>query len=156
MILKNKIIGIFVVGLLISTILPIATMAGSESDPEITVDMESKLRVGVFGASIMALRQAGGIIWNDGLDTIRDIQYIFTIRGGYDNSINITISDDAGDGDIEVNQVHTISTKEAQGYGPVTLTMTATSSNTDEATATSQGFQIGSYTISKTWLMAWF
>ena len=154
--MKKKIIGILVAGLLISTILPIATMAGSESDPEITAHLESKLRVGIFGASIMALRQAGGIIWNDGLDTIRDVQYTFTIRGGYNNSINITISDDAGDGDIEVNQVYTISTNEAQGYGPVTLTMTATSSNADEATATSQGFQIGSYTISKTWLMTWF
>lgn len=153
--MKRKIIGILVAGLLISNILPIATMAGSENDPEITAHLESKL-VGIFGASIMALRQAGGIIWNDGIDTIRDVQYTFTIRGGYDNSINMTISDDAGDGDIEVNQVYTISTNEAQGYGPVTLTMTATSSNADEATATSQGFQIGSYTISKTWLMAWF
>ena len=137
--------------LMISVLFSITVSSGSEGDSE------SKLRVGVFGASMLALRQAGGIIWNDGLDTIRDVQYTFTIRGGYDNSINITISDDAGiDGDIEVNQVYTISTNKAKGYGPVTLTMTATSSNADEATATSQGFQIGSHTISKTWLMAWF
>ena len=154
--MKKKIIGIFVAVLLISTIIPIATMAGSQIDPENTVNLESKLIVGVFGASIMALRHAGGIIWNDGLETIRDARYTFTIRGGFDNSINITLSDDVGDGDIEVNQVVTILTKEAKGFGPVTLTMTATSSNADEATATSKGFQIGSYTISKTWLMAWF
>ena len=144
--MKKKIIGMFVCTLMI---IPVCTLS-------VSADSESELRVGVFGASIMALRQAGGIIWNDGLDTIRDVQYTFTIRGGYDNSINITISDDAGDGDIEVNQVYTISTNEAKGYGPVTLTMTATSSNADEATATSQGFQIGAHTISKTWLMAWF
>jgi len=154
--MKKKIIGIFVCTLLIATILPIATMAGRESDPEITADSESKLRVGVFGASMLALREAGGIIWNDGFDTIRDVHYTFTIRGGYDNSINITISDDAGDGDIEVNQSYSISTKETKGFGIVTLTMTATSSNADEATATSKGFQIGSYTISKTYFMAWF
>ena len=154
--MKKIIIGIFVCTLLITTILPIATMAGSESDPEITADSESKLRVGVFGASVLALRQAGGIIWNDGLDTIRDVQYTFTITGGFNDSINITISGDAGDGDMEVNQVYSISTNKAKGFGPVTLTMTATSSNADEATATSQGFQIGSYTISKTYLMAWF
>ena len=149
--MKRKIISILVMMLMISVTFSITVSSGSEGDSE------SKLRVGVFGASIMALRQAGGIIWNDGLDTIRDVQYIFTISGGFDNSINITISDDAGiDGDIEVNQVYTISTNKAKGYGPVTLTMTATSSNADEATATSQGFQIGSYTISKTWLMAWF
>ena len=145
--MKKKIIGIFVCMLLIT--ISVCTLS-------VTADPEPKLRVGVFGASVLALRQAGGIIWNDGVDTILDVQYTFTIRGGYDNSINITISDDAGDGDIEVNQVYTISTNEAKGYGPVTLTMTATSSNADEATATSKGFQIGPYTISKTYLMAWF
>ena len=131
-------------------------MACSESYPEITAYSESKLRVGVFGASIMALRQTGGIIWNDGLDTIQDVQYTFTITGGSKDSINITISGDAGDGNMEVDQVYSISTNKAKGYGPVTLTMTATSSNADEATATSKGFQIGSYTICKTYLMAWF
>jgi lipopolysaccharide export LptBFGC system permease protein LptF len=131
--MKKKIIGIFVCMLLIT--ISVCTLSAS-------ADPESELR-------------AGGIIWNDGLDTIRDVQYTFTIRGGYDNSINITISDDAGDGDIEVNQVYTISTNEAKGYGPVTITMTVTLSNAGEVTATSQGFQIGPYTISKTYLMAW-
>jgi hypothetical protein len=154
--MKKKIIGIFICTLLITTISPIAAMAGSESDPEITADSESELRVGVFGASMLALREAGGIIWNDGLDTILDVQYTFTVKGGHDNSIDITISGYAGDGDMEVNQAYSISTKEVKGFGPVTLTMTATSSNADEATATSQGFQIGSYTISKTYFMAWF
>ena len=143
--MKKKIIGMFVCTLMI---IPVCTLS-------VSAYQESELRVGVFGASIMALRQAGGIIWNDGLDTIRDVQYTFTITGGFNDSINITISGDAGDGDMEVNQAYSISTKEAKGFGPVTLTMTATSSNADEATATSQGFQIGSYTISKTYLMAW-
>ena len=145
--MKKKIIGIFVCMLLIT--ISVCTLS-------VTADPEPKLRVGVFGASVLALRQAGGIIWNDGVDTILDVQYTFTIRGGYDNSINITISGDAGDGDIEVNQAYSIPTNKAKGYGPVTLTMTATSSNADEATATSKGFQIGPYTISKTYLMAWF
>ena len=144
--MKKKIIGMFVCTLMI---IPVCTLS-------VSADSEPKLRVGVFGASLLALRQAGGIIWNDGVDTIRDVKYTFTIKGGYENSINITISGDAGDGDMEVNQAYSISTNEAKGYGPVTLTMTATSSNADEATATSQGFQIGSYTISKTYLMAWF
>jgi len=105
---------------------------------------------------MLALRQAGGIIWNDGFNTIQDVQYTFTITGGSDDSINIKISGDAADGDIEVNQVYSISTNEAKGFGPVTLTMTVTSSNAGEVTATSQGFQIGPYTISKTYFMAWF
>ena len=144
--MKKKIIGIFVCMLLIT--ISVCTLSAS-------ADPESELRVGVFGASMLALRQAGGIIWNDGFNTIQDVQYTFTITGGYNDSINITISGDAGDGDMEVNQVYSISTNKAKGFGPVTLTMTATSSNADEATATSQGFQIGSYTISKTYLMTW-
>jgi len=145
--MKSKIIGIFVVMLLITiSVCTLSVSAGSVSE----------LRVGVFGASMLALRQAGGIIWNDGFNTIQDVQYTFTITGGYNDSINITISGDAGDGDMEVNQVYSISTNKAKGFGPVTITMTATSSNAGEATATSQGFQIGSYTISKTYLMAWF
>ena len=145
--MMKKLIGIFVCILLIA--ISVCTLS-------VSADSESELRVGVFGASIMALRQAGGIIWNDGLDTIRDVQYTFTIRGGSDNSINITISGDAGDGDMEVNQAYSIPTNKAKGFGLVTLTMTATSSNADEATVTSKGFQIGPYTISKTYLMAWF
>ena len=142
--MKKKIIGIFVCMLLI---IPVCTLS-------VSADSESELRVGVFGASMMSgLRRVGGIIYNDGLDTIQDVQYTFTITGGSDDSIDITISDDVGN--IENNQGYIISTKGAQGYGPVTITMTATSSNTGEATATSQGFQIGPYTISKTYLMAW-
>ena len=145
--MKRKIIGIFVC---------LMCIAISVYSLNASADSKPKLRVGVFGASIFALRQTGGIIWNDGVDTIQDVQYTFTIRGGKDNSINLTISGEAGDGDIEVNQVYSIPTNMAKGFGPVTLTMTATSSNADEATATSKGFQIGPYTISKTYFMAWF
>ena len=142
--MKKKIIGIFVCTLMI---IPVCTLSAS-------ADPESELRVGIFGASMMSgLRRVGGIIYNDGLDTIQNVQYTFTITGGSDDSIDITISDDVGN--IENNQGYMISTKGAQGYGPVTITMTATSSNAGEATATSQGFQIGPYTISKTYLMAW-
>jgi len=145
--MKKKICIMFVCTLLIS----ISVCALS-----VSADSEPELRVGVFGASMLALRQAGGIIWNDGFNTIQDVQYTFTITGGSDDSINIKISGDAADGDIEVNQVYSISTNEAKGFGPVTLTMTVTSSNAGEATATDQGFQIGPYTISKTYFMAWF
>ena len=145
--MKGKIVEIFVCMMFIT--ISVYTLSAS-------ADLPPKLRVGVFGASVLALRQAGGVIWNDGIDTIRDVQYTFTIKGGNDNSINITISGDAGDGDIEANQAYSVPTNKAKGYGPVTLTMTATSSNAGEATATSKGFQIGPYTISKTYLMAWF
>jgi len=94
--MKKKIIGIFVCMLLIT--ISVCTLSAS-------ADSESELRVGVFGASMLALRQAGGIIWNDGFNTIQDVQYTFTITGGSNDSINITISGDAGDGDMEVNQV---------------------------------------------------
>ncbi len=143
--MKKKIIGIFVCTLLIT--ISVCTLS-------VSADPESELRVGVFGASMLSgLRRVGGIIYNDGLDTIQDVQYTFTITGGSDDSIDITISDDVGN--IENNQAYMISTNEAQGYGPVTITITATSSNAGEATATAQGFQIGPYTISKTCLMAW-
>jgi len=145
--MKNKICGIFVCTLLIT--ISFCTLS-------VSANQESELRVGVFGASMLALRQAGGILWNDGDDTIQDVQYTFTIKGGSGDSINVKISGVAGDGDIEVNQVYSISTREARGFGPVTLTMTVTSSNAGEATASSQGFQIGPYTISKTYFMAWF
>ena len=142
--MKKKIVGMFVCTLMI---IPVCTLS-------VSADSESELRVGIFGASMLSgLRRVGGIIYNDGLDTIQDVQYTFTITGGSDDSIDITISDDVGN--IENNQAYMISTKGAQGYGPVTITMTATSSNAGEVTATSQGFQIGPYTISKTYLMAW-
>ena len=101
------------------------------------------------------LKRAGGVIFNGNEDYIvYDIHYTLAISGGLNDSINITIP-----GYIEElapNQAILQSTNEAQGFGPVTMKITVTSSNAGESAETINGFQVGPYTISQPYVLAWY
>ena len=121
-----------------------------------SADPEPKLNVGVFGASLMTgLRQAGFVISNDNEDVIAtDIHYTFTVTGGFGDSIDYTLEGQKDE--LRGNQAFLFSTRSIRGFGPVTLTLTTVSSNVQEGTATSKGFQLGPYTLSIPYVLAWF
>ena len=138
---------IFICILLVS--IPVCTSS-------ISADPEHELKVGLFGGSILTgLKRAGGVIFNGNEDyAVYDIHYTLEISGGLNDSINISIP-----GYIEEilpNQAVLQSTNEVKGFGPVTMTMTVTSSNAGESTEIINGFQIGPYTISQIYVLAWY
>jgi hypothetical protein len=112
------------------------------------------MKVGVFGASILGgFQRVGGLIYNTGEDLIYEISYTFTRTGGKDDSISVSLSETLDS--LSSNEAYQMSTNEAYGYGPVTITMTVTSSNAGEKTVSLKGFQLGPFTISQPWMLAW-
>ena len=145
--MKEKCIGIFVCMLLIA--MTVCTLS-------VTADQEHELTVGLYGGSIMTgLRSAGGVIFNDNEDyVVYDIHYTLSISGGFDNSIDITIPGNKEE--LLPNWAILQSINDAYGFGPVTMSITVTSSNAGEVTETIKGFQIGPYTISQPYVLAWY
>jgi len=145
--MKKKIVGIFVCMLLVS--IPVFSLSAS-------ANLENELKVGVFGASIMTgLRMAGGIIFNDNDDYIvNDIYYTIAITGGFDDSIDITITNYIEE--LLPNSAILHSIQNVYGFGPVTMTIAVTSSSVGDVTETIKGFQIGPYTISQPYALAWY
>ena len=118
-------------------------------------DSGPELEVGVFGASLLTgLERAGYIIYNNGDETIFNITYTFRVEGGFDNSINKIISghqEMLNSNSAILEPLHTIN-----GFGLVTLSIEASSSNAGSVEETMKGFQLGPYTITQTYLFAWF
>jgi hypothetical protein len=137
----KKIIGIFACTLML--IPALSTTAVADPGPE--------LKVEAFGGSILTgISRAGGVICNGGDGTINDIQITLTIAGGFDDSIYETYQDTPPD-ELDKDDVIVFLTSGAQGFGPVTITFTATSSNAGEETSTIKGFQLGPITIGQSY-----
>jgi hypothetical protein len=140
---------VLIIGMLLIILLHLCLItASADPDPE--------LNVGVFGASMMTgLRQAGFVISNDNEDFVAtDIHYTFTVTGGFDDSIDYTMEGQKDE--LRSNQAFLFSTPSISGFGPVTLTITTVSSNAQDVTATRSGFQLGPYTMSTPYVLAWF
>ena len=113
------------------------------------------LQVGVFGGSILnGFRRVGGVIYNNGDESVYDIAYTLSIKGGYDNSIDIIKSGNYGEL-IPTQSLITL-TNEVHGFGLVTISVSATSTNAGSSEDSIIGFQIGPYTISQPYVIAWF
>lgn len=120
----------------------------------IVANPEPELNIGIFGASLFGgLRRVGFIIYNYGEETVYDIEWTFTVTGESDDSIDVYHTDIVEE--LGFNWAHQFSTPEITGSGPVTLTLTVNSENAEEVTKTIQGYQLGPFTLSKTWNQAW-
>jgi len=148
--MNKKIIGILFLMLLITSAFSVSIMAGGEESPN-----EPVLQVGVFGASLLGLRQSGFIINNNGEEPIDDIHYTFSIKSISNNNINFSYSDSIDLLNVNSVYVNTFRNQDS-GFGLVTISISVSSSNAGEATKTTYGFQIGRFIISKTYLLAWF
>ena len=117
-------------------------------------DSGPELEVGVFGASLLTgLKRAGFVIFNNGDDVILDITYTFKVEGGFDNSINKIIS--GHEEKLNSNSALLQPIQTINGFGLVTLSIEASSSNAGSSEETMKGFQIGPYTITQTYVLAW-
>lgn len=115
---------------------------------------EPVIQVGVFGASLLGLRQTGFFINNNGDEPINNIHYTFKVKSNSNDTMNFIYSDDIDP--LKVNSVYVITfPNQDSHFGLVTLSLTVTSSNAGEATETINGFQIGPFIIAKTYFLAW-
>lgn len=143
----KKLIGMFVCMLLLIPALSMSAAANSEA----------KLDIQIFGGFPLPvlIRNAGGVIVNIGDATAYNISYTLSIIGGTSGDINITY-----EGYYEyLEPLSTggdalgVMTTDANGFGLVTITLTASATNADNVTETAKGFQLGYFT----WVpMSWF
>jgi hypothetical protein len=112
--------------------------------------------VGVFGASLLTgLRQTGGVLNNNNYDeSVYDISFTFSIIGLYDKSIDYVYSDFLDE--LKPNQAYLFSTRSINGFGPVIISLNVYTSNAGFAEESIMGLQIGSITLTKTYMFAWF
>jgi hypothetical protein len=113
-----------------------------------------ELHVGVFGSSIIMPRQSGFVISNNGDEPILDIHWTFSIQSLSHDYADFMYSEklDA----LSDNQAYVFSTQNMHGFGLVTLSITATSSNSGEVTKIIHGVKIGNVILSNTYFLSWF
>ena len=113
-----------------------------------------ELQIGIFGASLAGgLRKTGFIIYNRGEEPILNIQYVFSIKGGTNSEIDYSYSKEIEP--LKFNSAYQFLTNEIHGFGMVTLSLSVSSSNAGEKNLSISAFQIGSYTISRPWILSW-
>jgi hypothetical protein len=145
--MKKKIIGIFfcmMLAILVSSI-------------SVCADPGAKLEIKIYGGFpiLFGMDNVGGAIGNTGDTTAYDVSFSFSVIGGFANSIDYTYEDFWGD--LIPNQGIGVVTSQVHGLGPVTITLSATSSNADDVIETAKGFQIGSFTwVPFSWLKSDF
>ena len=99
----------------------------------------------------LGIRNVGGAIVNTGDAIAHNVSFNFTVTGGSNGLIDYTYADYWGD--LLPNGSLGIATDAVQGFGLVTLTLSASSSNAGNVTETAKGFQLGYFT----WVpMSWF
>ena len=121
----------------------------------ISADEIDDINVGVFGASLLTgLRQAGGVIINNKNETVYNISYTFSVIGINDEFIDYV--DYGFKDELGVNSAFLFSTKFVNGFGPVIISLNASLSNGFYIQESTNGFQLGPFTFSKPYVLAWF
>lgn len=151
--MKKKIVTTGIIMLLITTLVSLPLSADEEPMVSNGVEME----VSVFGASVLTgVRQIGFSLRNSGgnpnAETIEDITFTFTVQSITDDEINFSYSDDIAS--MAYNEGSQFLTNAISGYGPVELTLTASSSNTEAVSKSIKGYQIGPITLSQSFLLS--
>jgi hypothetical protein len=95
----------------------------------------------------------GGVIGNTGDTPAYNISYTLTMKGGFGGTISETIQGDTNI--IAPNMGYAVGISDAFGFGPVTITLTASAENAENATGTAQGYQYRGFTwVPFSWLSA--
>jgi hypothetical protein len=110
-----------------------------------TAQPETTLYVGINGGIpfLLSCKYVFGDIINTGDAPAYNVSWVFSITGGYTGDINVTYSytEPMLPTKTAVGFLH-----QANGFGPVTITLAVSASNAESSTKTVHGFQIGQRT----------
>jgi hypothetical protein len=114
-----------------------------------------KLEITIFGGLPLPRfsNYVGGVIGNIGDTPAYNISYKLTMKGGFGDTISETIQGDTNE--ILPNSGYAVIISDTFGFGPVTITLTASAENAENVTGTAQGHQCGGFTwVPFSWLSA--
>lgn len=116
----------------------------SAGPPSVSVaGQDTQLTARVYGSlTLLGINRVGLGISNQGNVVAHDVSYTFTVAGGFDDTIHFTRTDELDD----IQPYHSVAvvyTRAVSGFGPVTVSMTADSSNANDVSASAVGFQLG-------------
>ena len=141
--MKIQLIGGMICLLLMFPVFSFTTVA--DPGPQLEINLVGGLPLPTYS------KYVGGVIGNIGDAPAYDVSYNMTIQGGVDGAINKRIAGYTDE--ISPNSGYAVSIIDTFGFGPVTITMTASSTNAKNVTGTAKGFQIGGFTwIPFSWL----
>lgn len=141
--MKIKLVRIIVCVLLILPVFSLTAVA--DPGPDLKISIAGSLPLPYFSNVV------GGVIGNIGDAPAYNITYHMTIQGGFNGAIYNTIAGNTSE--ILPNNGFGATMMYTYGFGPVTITMTASASNAETVTGTAKGFQIGGFTwIPFSWL----
>ena len=111
-----------------------------------TAKSDTKLYVGITGGMpfLSSHTSVFGDIVNIGDNPAYNVSFTFSIAGGHHGDINATFSDNLSEMPPRCGWSFS---NNADGFGPVTITLTISSSNAVNITKSVKGFQIGERTL---------
>ena len=120
-----------------------------------TANPGPKLEITIFGGLPLPRfsNYVGGVIGNTGDAPANNISITMTMKGGFGGTISETIQGETNI--IAPNTGYAVGISDAFGFGPVTITLTASAENAENATGTAQGYQYRGFTwVPFSWLSA--
>lgn len=152
----KKIILIWILIIAIFIILtPIVSSAISSNEKQSTKTYDNQgaeIKPYIYGT--IRLFFAPAIYWgiaNYGDMTAENVSGIFTVEGGFDDSINFIDSYNYGEIKPEYVSGRYLS-RNIDGFGPIVLSLKATASNAEDIDISVKGFQIGYRTFVFGWI----
>ena len=119
-------------------LVPMVSASRASPSPELQLNILGSLPIPVFANTV------SGIIANTGDTPLYNVSYQMTIQGGVLGAINTTYED--GWSEIPVGTALGVAIIEVRGFGPVTITLSASATDVETMTITAKGIQLGFFT----------
>jgi len=109
-------------------------------------DPGAQLEIKIFGGLPIPIffHQVGGAISNVGNTTAYNVSYLLTVQGGILGAIDESL--EGYEDEILSQNALGVSLRGTYGFGPVTITLTASAANAENVTGSARGFQLREFT----------
>jgi energy-converting hydrogenase Eha subunit A len=117
---------------------PLVSASPADPGPELQIDILGSFPIPVLASSIT------GVVSNTGDAPLYNVSYEMTVQGGLLGALNVTYVDTWSE--IPAGSSLGVAIVELHGFGPVSITLTASATDVQTMTITAKGIQLGFFT----------
>jgi energy-converting hydrogenase Eha subunit A len=117
---------------------PLVSASPADPGPELQIDILGSFPIPVLASSIT------GVVSNIGNAPLHNVSYEMTVQGGLLGALNVTYEDTWSE--IPAGSSLGVAIIELHGFGPVSITLTASATDVQTMTITAKGIQLGFFT----------